>query len=49
MEAVEPGSDAVEVADAIAVAVGETAWINFVENGVLPPGVPFGIGRFLLG
>ncbi len=43
VEIVEVGGDAVEIADAVIVAVGEAAGINFVEDGVLPP-----LARFLL-
>jgi hypothetical protein len=41
------GADAVEVADAVVVAVGKTARIDFVEDGVLPPLMAFGIGLSL--
>src|ERR1700723_974711 len=38
-QVIEFRGDAVEVADAIAIAVGEAAGINFIENGMLPPRV----------
>ena len=44
MEVIELGSDAIEVADAVVVAVCEAAGINFVEYGVLPPLASMGIG-----
>src|ERR1700691_5085723 len=37
LEIVEARGDAVEVADAVAVGVLETARIDFVDDGVLPP------------
>jgi len=49
VEVIEFGSDSVQIADAVTVAVGETSRINFVKNRVLPPSVAFGIGGFLLG
>ena len=40
--------DAIQVADAVVVAIGKTAGINFIENGVLPPLMAFRIdGRRL--
>jgi hypothetical protein len=48
LQIVEFGGDAVEVANAIVVAVGKTSWIDFIEDGVLPPLVTFGVDRFLL-
>ena len=41
-QVVQVRGDAVEVAHAVAVGVGKTARINFVDDGVLPP---VGIGR----
>ncbi len=43
LQVVELGGDAVEVTDAVAVAVGEAARIDLVEHRMLPPLV--GIGR----
>jgi hypothetical protein len=48
VEVIELGSNSVEVADAVVVAVGEAARINFVEDGVLPPLAAVSVG-FLLG
>jgi hypothetical protein len=39
------GSDAIKVADAIVVAVGEAARVDFVENGILPPLMALGSDR----
>jgi hypothetical protein len=47
-QVIELRGDALEVADAVIVAVGEAARIDFVEDGVLPPLVAFGI-KLLLG
>ena len=45
MEVTHFGADAVEVADAVVIAVGKTAGIDFVKHGVLPPLMAFGIDR----
>ena len=42
------GADTVDVADAVVVAVGKTAGIDFVKRGVLPPRMAFGIDRLSL-
>src|ERR1700692_3886004 len=47
MEVIELGSNSVEVADAVVVAVGEAAGINFVEHGVLPPLAAMSVGLLL--
>src|SRR5260370_4345533 len=41
--------DAVEVADAVVVAVRKTSRVDFVEHRVLPPRMAFGVDGFLLG
>src|SRR5271167_1604638 len=46
MQVVQLRGDAVQVAVAVAVAVHETAWVDFVEHCVLPPLVPFCVNRF---
>jgi hypothetical protein len=43
MEVIHFGGNAIEIPDAVVVAVGKTAGINLIENGVLPPLVTFGI------
>ncbi len=48
VEIVEFGGDAIEVADAVVIAVGKAAGIDFVENGLLPPRASWG-GGFLRG
>jgi len=40
--------DAVQIADPVVVAVGKTAGIDFIENGVLPPLVALRINRLRL-
>jgi hypothetical protein len=47
MEIVELGGDAVEVADAVVVAVREAARIDFVEDRVLPPLAGLRLGALL--
>lgn len=42
---IQLGRNAVEVTDAIIVAIGEAARIDFVEHCVLPPLVSFGVRR----
>ncbi len=37
VEVIEMGGDTVQVADSVAVGVGETARVNLVEYGGLPP------------
>src|SRR5215510_2681956 len=37
LQIVEPCADAVQVADAVAVAVLERAWIDLIDDSVLPP------------
>ena len=39
LEVLEPLRHALEIADAVAVRVGERAWIDLVEHGVSPPRV----------
>ncbi len=46
---VEFGSNAVEIADAVVVTVGEAAGIELVEDGVLPPEVTLLVDGFVLG
>src|SRR5260370_13121544 len=48
-EVIEFRGDALEVADAVVVAVGEAARIDLVEDGVLPPFVALGVDFLLLG
>ena len=38
-QVVEAPEDAGEVADAVAVRIGEAAWVDLVEDGALPPSV----------
>ncbi len=40
------GANAVEVADAVVVAVRKTAGMDFVKHGMLPPLMAFSIDRF---
>jgi hypothetical protein len=47
-QVIQVRGNAIQVADAIVVAIRKTAGINFIENRVLPPLVAFGIdGRLL--
>ena len=46
MQVTHFGVDAVEVADAVVVAVRKTAGLDFVKHGVLPPLMAFSIDRF---
>jgi hypothetical protein len=39
LQVVEPGGDAVKIPDAVAIAVSETARVDLIEDGVLPPGM----------
>src|ERR1700733_2869798 len=47
LQIVELRGDAVEIAEAVVVAIGVAARINLVENRVLPPLMALGINRFL--
>jgi hypothetical protein len=40
-QVVEPGGQPHEVADAVAIAVGEATWVDLVEDRLLPPAVGF--------
>jgi len=46
---IEFRGDALEVADAVVVAVGEAARVYLIEDGVLPPFVALGVDFLLLG
>src|ERR1700752_4638100 len=48
LQGVELGGDAVEVTNAVVVRIRETARVAFVENGVPPPGMAFGVEFGLL-
>ena len=48
LEIVEFCSDSLEIADAVIVAVGKTAWIDFIEDRMLPPLVALSIDGFVL-
>src|ERR1700734_1475542 len=45
MQVLHLGSDAIQIADAIVIAVGKTARIDFIEDSMLPPLVAFGVDR----
>src|SRR5262249_29743156 len=45
---VEFGGDAVQVADAVVVAIGKAAWVELIKNRVLPPLMTFRVNGFLL-
>ena len=38
-QVIELGCNAVQIADAVIIAIGETSGVDFVENGVLPPSI----------
>jgi hypothetical protein len=38
LQVTEPGVDAFQVSDAVTVRIGERAYVDLVEDGVLPPG-----------
>src|SRR6266851_2687894 len=47
LQVIEFGGDALEIADAVVVAVSEAARIKLVENGVLPPFTAFRVDLLL--
>src|ERR1700691_130924 len=49
LQIAESRVDAVEISDAVAIAVGEAARIEFVKDRILPPLMPFGIHSGTLG
>ena len=49
MQVTHLGADAVEIADAVVIAIGKTARVNFVKYGVLPPLMAFRVDRCDLG
>src|SRR5712664_462717 len=47
LQVIELGGDALEIADAVVVAVSEAARIKLVEDGVLPPFTAFRVDLLL--
>src|ERR1700733_2938971 len=43
LQVVQLGLDPFEIADTVTIAVGKTARIDLIKNGMLPPRVAFGI------
>jgi len=39
-QVIKLGSNPVEIADTVIVAVGKTTWVELIKDRVLPPGIP---------
>ena len=48
LEVIELGGDAVEVTDAVTIAVPEGTWIHLIEKRVRPPGCCHQNGEFTI-